>query len=74
MEAKVRLFEPFLVNVRVNLRGGDIRVAQHLLDDPQVCAVVEKVRGEAVPQRVRRNAFGDARVTVQMCFDITARC
>ncbi len=74
MESKVCVFEPFLIDVGVDLCGGNVGVAHHLLNDPQIAAVFEKVRGEAVPQRVRRNAFGDARVTVQMCFDITARC
>ena len=49
MEPEMRFFEPFLVNMRVNLRGGDIDMAQHLLDDSQVGAVVEKVRGETMP-------------------------
>ena len=70
----MRVFEPFLIDIGVNLRGGNVGVTQHFLDDPQIAAVFEKVRGEAVPQRVRRNAFGNARVTAQMCFDITVRC
>jgi len=70
----VGVFEPSPTDVGVDLCGGNVGVAQHFLDDPQIATVFEKVRGEAVPQRLRRNAFGDARGTAQMCFDITARC
>jgi len=38
--------------VRVNLRGGEIGVAEEHLHDAQVGAVVEQVRGEGVAQGV----------------------
>ena len=41
------------VHVGVDLRAGDIGVAQHFLHASQVGAVGEQLRREAVPQRVR---------------------
>ena len=38
--------EMFLINVGVNLRGGDIRMAQHFLDHPQIGTVSEQMSGE----------------------------
>ena len=38
--------------MRVDLRGGQRRVAQQLLHRAQVGAGVEQMRGEGVPQRV----------------------
>ena len=36
-------------------------MAEQLLDDAQVRAALEKMRGEGVPQRVRADALGEAR-------------
>ena len=47
-------------DVRVNFRGADGGVAEQFLDHPQVGAVFEQVRGETVPQHVRRNVARDA--------------
>jgi hypothetical protein len=42
-------------DVGVDLRGGDVGVAQQQLHHAQVGAVVDEVRGEGVAQRVRRD-------------------
>ena len=44
--------EAVLVDVGVDLGGGDIGVAEHFLDDAEVGAVVEEVGGEAVAELV----------------------
>ena len=44
--------------MRVDLRRGQALVPEQLLDDAQVRAAVEEVRGERVAQRVRRDALG----------------
>ena len=57
MELSMDGFEPILVHVRVNLGRGNVGVTQHFLDDAQVGAVTEKMRGETVPEQVRINIF-----------------
>ena len=49
----VDLLETRLVDVRVDLRGGEAGVAEHFLDRAQVRAMAEQVRGEGMPQQVR---------------------
>src|SRR5262249_37302209 len=44
--------QPLLDDVGVNLRRGNVRVAEQSLDDAQVGAVVQKVAREGVPQHV----------------------
>ena len=46
------------IDVRVYLRGRDVRVAEKLLDGPYVRPVREHVRGEGMPEDVRRNPGG----------------
>ncbi len=45
-------FEVFLVDVGVDLRAGDVGVAEEFLDDAEVGAVFEEVGGEGVAQKV----------------------
>src|SRR5688572_12950427 len=53
MKAAVGVLEPLLVYVCIDLRGADVRMPEHLLDDPQVGAVAEQVCGEAMAEQVR---------------------
>ena len=48
-------------HVRVDLRGGDVGVAQQHLHHAQVGAVVEQMGGEGVAQHVRRQRRMHAR-------------
>ena len=41
--------------MRVNLRGRNVGVAEHFLDDAQIGAVAEQMRGKAVPEQMRIN-------------------
>jgi len=50
-------------NVRVDHRRGNVFVAEQLLNRPDVGAIVEKVRGEGMAQRMRRRVLRDARVS-----------
>ncbi len=52
MELTMDLFEPGLVDVRVNLRGRKAGVAQHFLDRAQVGPVAEEMRGKGVAQKM----------------------
>src|SRR3954453_9543406 len=62
--ARVRLevdvLEPLAREVRVHLRRRDVGVAEHLLHGTQVAAPRQQVGGEAVAQRVRAHAAGEA--------------
>src|SRR5919109_1135501 len=59
MSAEVHVLQPLARQVRVELRGGDVRVAEHLLHRSQVAAPREQVGGEGVTQRVRADAIGE---------------
>jgi hypothetical protein len=50
----VNLLQPLFDDMSVNLGGGNIRVTQHKLDRAEIRATLEQVRGETVPQHVRR--------------------
>ena len=52
----VDLLHPAGGQVRVHLRGAQALVAQQFLHAAEVGTVVEQMRGEAVPQRVRADA------------------
>ena len=75
MKLSMHGFKPLLVDMRIDLRGGNIGVAQHLLDDPQIGAVPEQMRRETVPEKMWINIFlqtGAARV---LFYDLPdARC
>src|ERR1700733_2155768 len=53
MKRAMHLAQVALRQVRVNLSGRDVAVAEHLLHGAQVCAAFEQMRGEAMPQCVR---------------------
>src|SRR5687767_7473935 len=48
------------IDVRVELSRRDVGVAQHLLDGAQIGAPLQQVRGERMPQRMRRYVLRDA--------------
>ena len=54
MVSLIDLLQPFLQNVRIDLSCRDITVTQHQLNRAQVSSTFEQVRGERVPQQVRR--------------------
>src|SRR5574344_2859627 len=63
MALPVQLREPRGVDMRVDLGRADVRMPEKLLNGPDVGAMLEHVRREAVPQHVR----GDARVVDADC-------
>jgi hypothetical protein len=52
MGAFVGLEQPLLGHMSVDLRRLQAGVPEQFLHNPQICAVVEEVRGEAVAERV----------------------
>ena len=62
MELLVNTAQVFPINMRIDLGGRDVDVAEHLLDRTEVRPTLEQVRGEGMPQRMRRNRLGDSRL------------
>ncbi len=58
MRGAIARAQPSRGHVRVHLGRAQARVAQQLLDHPQVGAAIEQVAGERVAQGVRRDAIG----------------
>src|SRR5574340_1855813 len=56
MRRIVDLAEVLEIEVRVDLRGGDARVAEHLLHRAQVAGRLQHMRGERMAQQVRMYA------------------
>jgi hypothetical protein len=56
--------------MRVDLRGGNIGVAEHFLDDTQVRAIPEQMRRETVPKQVRVNVRFQSRMTSMLFYDL----
>ena len=50
-------FQPLLIDVRVNLRRGNICVPEHFLNDAEISAISEQMRRETVPEKMRINIF-----------------
>ena len=49
---RMDLLQSFACHVSINLRSGNVGVAQQQLDDTQIGSVVEQMCGESVPQCV----------------------
>jgi hypothetical protein len=57
MKLPMHSFKPLLIDMRIDLRSGNIGVAQHFLDNPQIGAVPKQMRRETVPEKVWVNIF-----------------
>ena len=53
MQVAHQTLQPLLEHVSVDLRGGNIGVAEERLHDTQVGAVVQQMARESMPQHVR---------------------
>ena len=60
MRLVVDLGQILEVEVRVDLRAGDARVAEQLLHGAQIARRLQQVRGERVPQHVRMHVAGQS--------------
>ena len=58
----MQVFQARLGDMGVDLSGRQVRMTQHELNGPQVCAMVEQVGRKRVPQRVRGNRPANARL------------
>src|ERR1051326_3581413 len=57
MKLSMDCFQALLIDVRINLRRRNIRVSEHLLDDPQIGPVTEQMRGKTMSKQMRINVF-----------------
>src|SRR4051794_37673225 len=57
MRVEIQLAAPAIGYVCVQLRGGEVRVAEHLLDCTEVGASLQQVRGEGVAEEVGMDAL-----------------
>ena len=52
METLVNFSQSLIVHVGINLGGGDVGMSEKLLNDPEVCTVLEQMSGKGVAQEV----------------------
>ena len=71
MRIPVRRLEAPGGNVRVDLCGREVLVTEQLLDDPEVGAAVQEVRGEGVAQGMRRHTLREARSRAEAVETVT---
>ncbi len=50
-------FKPLLIDMRVNLRCRNIRVAEHFLDNAQIGAIPQQMCRKTVPEKMRINVL-----------------
>ena len=60
MMLRVQFLQALAGHVRIDLGGRQIAVTEQHLHHAQVGAVIEQVRGERMPQRMRRQVAIDA--------------
>src|SRR5215208_3664035 len=65
MGVAIDLEQPLAVDRGVNLRGRKRGMAEQFLDRAQVAAARQKMRGEGMPQRMRRGTIGQAERAAQ---------
>src|SRR5687768_6246905 len=70
MELAVHRPKILAIDVSVDLRRGNVGVAEHFLDGAKVGAALEQVGGERVPQRVRTHVLRDAGLLDVMAEDL----
>ena len=61
MRFLVHVLELLFDELRIDLRGTDVRVAEHFLDRTDIRAVFQQVRGKRMTQRMGRNILVDVR-------------
>ena len=55
MKLSMHSFKPLLIDMRVNLRCRNIRVAEHFLDDAQIGAIPQQMCRKTMPEKMRVN-------------------
>src|SRR5256885_16129175 len=73
MKLPVHLAQTRRGDMRINFRRADAGMAEQFLDDPQVCAMLEQMRRETVPQHVRSDVSSNPRAPDPL-FDPQPEC
>jgi hypothetical protein len=73
MNLLVQVLQPFSGNVRINLCAGQIGMAEHDLNAPEICPVFEEVGGKRVPQCVWRDILANGGLKSPFLDDIPER-
>ncbi len=60
MKFFMKFFQPLLIDMGVDLGGGDVCMAEHELHGSQVCAMGQEVGGKGMTQHVRGDGFADS--------------
>jgi hypothetical protein len=50
-------FKPLLIDMRVNLSGRNIRMAEHFLNNAQIGAIPQQMCRKTVPEKMRINVL-----------------
>ena len=59
MRSTVDIFQGMLAHLRINLCGVQVAVTKHILDMPDVRAVIQHVRGHCVPKQMIAAPLGN---------------
>ena len=63
-------FKPLLIDMRIDLRGRNIGVPKHLLNNPQIGPVPEQMRRETMAEKVRVNVLLQPRAPRVFLYDL----
>ena len=74
MKLSMHGFQPLLIDMCIDLRCRDVRVAEHFLDDAQIRAIPEKMSRETVPEKVGINVFFQSGAARVFFYDLPDTC
>ena len=57
MMGRIQSAQALLDHVRIDLRGGDIDMAKHVLQRPEISPSFQQVRRKGMPQRMGAKGF-----------------
>lgn len=60
VEFFMNFFQPLLLDMGVDLGGGNVGMTEHHLNSPEIGTIGEKVGGKGMADHVRGNFLGDA--------------
>jgi hypothetical protein len=63
-------FKPLLIDMRVNLSGRNIRMAEHFLNNAQIGAIPQQMCRKTVPEKMRVNVLLRSGVTRMFFHDL----